>query len=593
VTRYLAALSVLFVGCNDFELIEQKENNYASPDILVDPLELYFGVIAEGESAQNTLNIANQGDAALEVAQVLVQSDTGSFTILNGGFPLTMQPGDALDLILDYTAVQASEQGTATVISNDPDQPAIDVALFGGYVGPKLEIYPPAYNFDKRVIDCEDSTIFELRNIGSETLSLYDVTMPGAEFEIVEEPARWELEPGQATAVEVRFEPFANRLYEDFLTVDSNDPDGIQTAQIFGVGSDNGFCQAVDLTFEVEYEIADIAFLIDTTCSMSGLATAVAADFANIATELYNEIDDITFGVATFRDYNYGSFGAGADLPFQLETQQTTSLDRVQGELGSLSIGGGSDGPESSMEAIFQAASGRGYDQGCDGYYDAVDDVLPFNRDPSDAFGGNESGTSSSAVEGSGDLGGMGFREDVLSIIIFGTDNDLRDPDRGDPSPGGCDDAGSDDVRDALDAIDGKLIGVGVGMSTTSPYFTEMIGISDYAVTWNSGSSSFTDTVVTAVEDLVNDAKFDEVWLELVSDDYNAVDSLTPDRWEQIQSGSEVTFTLTTVEGVPLIIAPNDTSDEITVEVYGSIGKRTWLLNTHTFYVDVSALIGG
>ncbi|MFT4977227.1 MAG: hypothetical protein ACI8S6_003132 [Myxococcota bacterium] len=590
VSRFFFA--ALLVGCSDFELVQKDDTNFSSPDILVDPLELYFGVLAEGESSQNTLNIKNQGDAALEVAQVLIISD-GAFTVLNAGFPLTMQPEDELDLILNYTSLTESDQGTATIISNDPDQPAIDVALYGGYVGPKLEIYPPAYNFEKRMTDCEDTTIFELRNVGSETLSLYDVTMPGGEFEIVEEPSRWELAPGQATAVEVRFEPFASRLYEDALTVDSNDPEGVQTADVYGVGSDNGFCQSIDLTFEVEYEIADIGFLLDTTCSMSGLATAVAADFSDIATSLYEEIDDITFGVATFRDYNYGSFGAAPDLPFILETQQTTSLDRVRGELGRLSIGGGSDGPESSMEAIYQAASGRGYDQGCDGYYDSDTDVLPFNRDPSDAFSGNESGTSSSAVEGSGDLGGMGFREDVLSIIIFGTDNDLRDPDKGDPSPGGCDDAGSDDVRDALDAIDAKLIGVGVGFSTTSPYYTEMADISDYVVTWNSGSSSFQDTIVTAVEELINDARFDEVWLELISDDYNAVDSLNPDHWTDVPSGNEVTFTIETVSGVPLIIVPNDTSDDVIVEVYGSIGKRTWLLNTHTFYVDISELIGG
>lgn len=582
----------LLAGCNEFDLIENKPTNYAEPDIIVDPLEVYFGVLGEGESAQNSINIANQGSAALEVAQVLVISD-GSFSILNAGFPLTLQPEESFDLLLNYTSAAPSEQGIATVISSDPDQPAIDVALYGGYVGPKLEIYPPAFNFEKRMTDCEASTTFELRNVGSETLSLYDVALANDKFEITEEPSRWELEPGQATAVEVRFEPFLNQIYEDVLLVDSNDPDGEQGAEIFGIGDDSGFCQSIDLTFKVEYEIADISFLLDTTCSMSGLATAVASDFSDIAASLYDEIDDITFGVATYRDYNYGGFGAGSDLPFQLETQQTTSLDRVQGELGSLSIGGGSDGPESSIEALYQAASGRGYDQGCDGYYDAQTDVLPFNRDPSDAFGGNESGTSSSAVEGSGDLGGMGFREDVLSIIIFGTDNDLRDPDKGDPSPGGCNDAGSDDVAAAMDALDGKIIGVGVGMSTTSTYFAEIQSVSDYAVTWTSGSSSFQDTVVSSVIELVNDARFDEVWLELVSDDFNAVDSLSPDRWKDVPSGYEVTFTIETVEGVPLVLAPSDSTDEITVEVYGSIGKRTWQLNAHTFYVDVSELTGG
>ena len=42
-----AMTALLLVGCNEFELVEKPDGNFAQPDILVDPLELYFGVVAD------------------------------------------------------------------------------------------------------------------------------------------------------------------------------------------------------------------------------------------------------------------------------------------------------------------------------------------------------------------------------------------------------------------------------------------------------------------------------------------------------------------------------------------------------------------
>ena len=583
------AMMILLASCTEFELKNRDDVNYAEPDIVVDPLEMYFGVLEVGETTQSPLTIKNQGSAVLEIAQVLIQSD-GEFYITTGGFPATLQPDESMQVMVNYTAASGADSGMATVISNDPDSTSIDVPLFGGYTGPKLQITPPAYNFEDQMVDCGDSVVFTLKNIGSSDLEISSIDLPGdAVFIISEEAERLKLGPGQSTDVEVTFEPNDSSLFEADLTVASNDPDGITEAPIFGVGDANGVCRALDLEFEVAYEIADIAFLLDTTCSMGSLLDAVAADFSDIAVELNTEIDDITFGVGSYRDYNYGGFGGAGDLPFELETQQTTNLTRVQSALDRLSYGGGADGPESSMEALYQALSGRGYDQECDGYYDSDTDVLPFNRVPGwDAFDGNESGTSSSAVEGSGDLGGMGFRPDVLNVVIFATDNDLRDPDNGDPAPKGCYDGGYDDVVAARDELNAKIIGVGVGISPGSSYYTEIDRISDYAVTWTSGSSDFQDTVVKAVEELISDATFDEVWLELTSDNYNLVDSITPDHWYDVPSGDKVSFTITTVENAAIVQRyVEGETDEVIVEVYGRAGEREWLLNNHTFYIQI------
>ena len=57
--------------------------------------------------------------------------------------------------------------------------------------------------------------------------------------------------------------------------------------------------------------------------------------------------------------------------------------------------------------------------------------------------------------------GGVGFRDEALKIIVYGTDAPMRDPDSGYPSPGGCPhDATHALVVDAAQRMDTRLVGV-------------------------------------------------------------------------------------------------------------------------------------
>ena len=572
--------TLLFLGCNDYNLAQEVEVNYAEPDILVSPGELHFGVQNDSETVTEIITIENQGNANLDVVMMLVEGD--GFTSFNS-FPMQLPPETSVEVYISYASTSTSDIGSATIISNDPDSQEIVVPLYGGYSGPKLLIEPEALNFEERMLECYASERFTLTNIGGETLVLSDFIMDDESgyFEISELPDKWELEPQRSTEVEVSFVPMTDGGFTTALQVVSNDPDGDQLADVVGFGEEQGRCENLELSFLVEYEIADITFLLDTTGSMGSLATAMAADFGGIAKELNNEIEDITFGVATYRDYNFSSFGGQGDLPFQLETQQTSDLSRVQNALNTITAGGGGDGEESAMEAIYQATTGKGYDQGCDGFYDTDTDVPPFDRSSDDAFGGSESGTYSSGVEGTGELGGMGFRKDVLPVLILGTDAPLRDPDNGYPGPGGClQDAGKDEASAGLASLDARLIGVGVGGATA--YFNTA-GIADSVVNWSSGNNNFQETVVDAVIELIGDVVFDEVWLDVVSDQYNMVDSVEPNRWKNVPSGTQVDFTV--VVNSALVTEASEETYPVSLELYASIADSQWLLDTTTVNV--------
>src|SRR6185503_15693089 len=65
--------------------------------------------------------------------------------------------------------------------------------------------------------------------------------------------------------------------------------------------------------FELRIQEGDIAFLLDTTCSMSSTAQAVANEFSDIVDELEDVLPAARFGMATHDDYAYGNFGAAPD----------------------------------------------------------------------------------------------------------------------------------------------------------------------------------------------------------------------------------------------------------------------------------------
>ena len=121
---------------------------------------------------------------------------------------------------------------------------------------------------------------------------------------------------------------------------------------------------------------------------MGSTVNAMKNEYGAIVDQLTTVIPDANYAVATFDDYNYGSMGSGQDRPFILKQQVTSDVGRVQSALSSISLHGGVDWPESSVEAIYQTLTGAGYDQNCNGRFDSGTDVRPFRSSPTDLFGG-------------------------------------------------------------------------------------------------------------------------------------------------------------------------------------------------------------
>ena len=139
----------------------------------------------------------------------------------------------------------------------------------------------------------------------------------------------------------------------------------------YGSGTDFNFFR------ELRKPTVDVAFLIDTTCSMGSTISAVATEFSTIVSRLESEIEgsiEVQYGFATYDDYAYGSMGSSScgDRPFNLVHQVTSDSATVKSLIEATPMHCGADGPESTMEALYQGLTGAGYDQNCNGSYDSA-----------------------------------------------------------------------------------------------------------------------------------------------------------------------------------------------------------------------------
>ena len=342
--------------------------------------------------------------------------------------------------------------------------------------------------------------------------------------------------------------------------------------------------------------MGDIAFLLDTTGSMGGTISTMQSEFNSIVSTLSTTIPDAEYGFASFDDYN--GISGGADLPFVLGQQITSDTARVQAAINSVSASGGGDEPESDLEAIYQALTGAGYDQGCDGTFQSNTDGLPFIADPSDPFSGLAGEANNPATPGAGTKGGMGFRAGALPVLVYATDATIRDPDAGYSGPRGCPgDAGSSDVVAAALDAGAYLIGVGTDNSpinqmnqlaaaTGSYADTDGDGVADDLLVFQYNTSTFRSTVVSAIEDLVSSVQFSEISLEIEGDEWGFVTGIQPSvvELEGAASGETLTFTLTFLGTVAA--AEEDQYYRLTLNV---VGDGSTLLDSMDIIVVVPA----
>ena len=112
-----------------------------APAMQLSATTLQFGTVAIGATSQQSITVSSTGTAPLQISSL---NANGVFSAQTGSLPLTLQPGQALQLPVDFAPKTAgSTTGQLVIASNAAASPSVTVTLAGSGASAPPPTQPP------------------------------------------------------------------------------------------------------------------------------------------------------------------------------------------------------------------------------------------------------------------------------------------------------------------------------------------------------------------------------------------------------------------------------------------------------------------
>ena len=356
--RHLApGILLALTACSDQNFSKVEDGNAGDePNIEVSPILLQFGTATRDDDAiVQTFTIESTGQIDLKLDSVVLDgAQAASFTVLTDVSGLVMPPGTSQDVEVAFVPMGANQQfATATVISDDPDEPLVPVELYGEGAVAELQITPNPIDFGTSYVGCSNELVVEMENVGTDTLVIDSVTHEGDDPLALTtvDALPITLEPGELTNATFRFSPDTEGAFTGAVTVTSNEPAGSRTVDENGTGAFAGWYTD---TWEIPTDPpTDIMFAIDQSCSMDDDQRRLATNFSTFISLLSTYSNDWQIIIANDDD---GCNQTGILTP-STPGYQTLFTDQVSR--------GGSSFTEALLTVGARAAEAAAYAGGC------------------------------------------------------------------------------------------------------------------------------------------------------------------------------------------------------------------------------------
>lgn len=224
-------LLLTLFACSDYEINGNKPGSdfedTLAPEISVYPPAVDFGDVdpAVG-AAPRVVTITNEGEGDLHLSGVDL-SIGSAFRLTWTGSP-TLAPAASTDVTVEFLG-DSSATDTMVVLSDDEDEPAVDVPLSAALLAPDVTVEPSFHDFGELAWEGTASVDVTVRNDGASALTIsslwYDTGSPG-ELSL-RDPGAFPrtLAPGEGFTLTVDYAPTDSEPDEGFITVESDDPD--------------------------------------------------------------------------------------------------------------------------------------------------------------------------------------------------------------------------------------------------------------------------------------------------------------------------------------------------------------------------------
>lgn len=184
------------------------------PDLQVEPKAIVFAEIGVGNRQNQTLQMINRGNAALEVTGL--QLDPGgdkSYRLVNPpDIPFRLAPAESIGLVVQFQPTTAGRPESALWIdSNDSKQARTIVPIRTVGNAPRIEVKPISLDFGFVDTGKMVTRTFDIKNVGSAELELQKlyIASPGKDFSLQDTAGTWPLRLAgqQSVTIKVGYQP--------------------------------------------------------------------------------------------------------------------------------------------------------------------------------------------------------------------------------------------------------------------------------------------------------------------------------------------------------------------------------------------------
>ncbi len=292
-------IGLLLTACVDYGVNDQPVVSDPVPALDVSPGELSFGPIPVGESQRSEVVLTSVGNAPVTVLDVRIEGSE-AFALTTPWEPTELAVDGSWRVGLSFTPSSEEHQAELVVESDAPGAPEQAVDLWGLGSLPTLELDPDPLDLGRVHLGCERSVDLTLRNVGVADLTVTGVAASGAGFSVsAPDDLPWVLPAGDERDLPVTFTPPSLDDHEGLIWVSSDEALGQRTGIVEGQG--NGDDRLVEELRQGDgpWELADVMFLVDRSCSMGDDTSNLVANFSAFAETLGDAEIDWQVGIAT------------------------------------------------------------------------------------------------------------------------------------------------------------------------------------------------------------------------------------------------------------------------------------------------------
>lgn len=315
---------------NVLQAIQVIEDEVETPRISVNREEIAFGNVQAGLTEEQTVTIANTGNAALGINNISL-SGADSSAFLQTSSCTTLAPEQSCDVTVTYVPSGEGEQSaTLTIESSDADNPQVDVALSGRSVlAPVPEIAVSAENVNLGTVLIGETATAQLviSNAGNQSLLISGITLAGDELsEFQQTNDCTTVAPEQSCTVELSFTAAAEGSRTAELTIRSDDPERPEITVALSASGDSGASDVLELLLGLKG--STYIKSSDSTLPLNGsIATLLELSSGTFEADLQVEPTSGQFEIKLL----FSRLKANADVEF--EQAETTTGTLINGRL--------------------------------------------------------------------------------------------------------------------------------------------------------------------------------------------------------------------------------------------------------------------